>query len=169
MINKILRKLFKIKIIKLSDSFTWAGGTYFFPLESGYNDTTKEFKIIDKDGKRLPLKLENEEDANLVLRLFIKAFRREDKPIRRMYKSEKSVLRLVLIILTAATLLYLSFYYTYDLGYYKGAERGVSVALDSVQTIIHEQTLSDSTRTRLIIINPDTIEYILSPTILIEP
>jgi len=56
---------------------------------------------------------------------------------------------------------------TYRIGYYKGyntgAFHGVKISLDTVKTIIEKQFKSDCCVTKLILINPDTNTYILSP------
>lgn len=65
-INKILRK-FNLRLIKTTPVFDWIGGEYYFPLYE------KDLKIVDKHGKELPLKLENEEDVMFVIRAVTRA------------------------------------------------------------------------------------------------
>lgn len=50
-----------------------------------------------------------------------------------------------------------------------GADQVFHATMDTVQTIIDKQIKSDTTVTRLVLVNPDTVTYILSrKTLLIK-
>jgi hypothetical protein len=50
----------------------------------------------------------------------------------------------------------------YNIGYSKGGDAGAGQALDTINKIVQKQLKSDTSVTRLILINPDTNTYILS-------
>lgn len=56
--------------------------------------------------------------------------------------------------------------FSYNAGYNKGWDRGANVifksTIDTVQAICDKQLKSDSSVTKLVLINPDTIVYYLS-------
>lgn len=51
----------------------------------------------------------------------------------------------------------------YQIGYEEGENKGYSLALDTVNKICSKQLKSDTTVSKLVLINPDTTVYILSP------
>ena len=47
-------------------------------------------------------------------------------------------------------------------GYVDGAQYGFGLCLDTMSSIINRQVASDTTTTKLVMINPDTVTYYLS-------
>lgn len=55
-----------------------------------------------------------------------------------------------------------SYYAGYYNGYDIGAEKGVNAAFDTVKQILREQLNEKKTATKLVIVNQDTVSYVLS-------
>lgn len=70
--------------------------------------------------------------------------------------------RIHFYVLTAISFFFISTMISWDMGYESGANDGVTTALDTVNSILDRQLISKDTVTKVILISPDTNEYILS-------
>lgn len=77
----------------------------------------------------------------------------------------KFILYLILCLVCVAVLFYRIGYRT---GKYNGAVSGIIITLDSVQNILQYQLKSDTTASKILIINPDTNVYVLSKKTMLE-
>lgn len=69
---------------------------------------------------------------------------------------------LLLVFGTVGLIITLTYRISYREGYNTGASLGVKASLDTVLVMLNKQLKSDTTVTKLIIINPDTNVFILS-------
>lgn len=69
-LNRILRR-FGLKLSILQDRLYWVGGEYMLP----FSYSPKNHCIVDSIGKEFELKLINEEDIRLVIRLLNSKYR----------------------------------------------------------------------------------------------
>lgn len=80
-----------------------------------------------------------------------------------MKRTLSTKMRYTLYTVLCAVLASIFFYKKgYNQGWHQGADEGVTVVLDTVNTILQGQKNSDSSVTRLILINADTNSYIIS-------
>jgi cbb3-type cytochrome oxidase subunit 3 len=77
----------------------------------------------------------------------------------------KLLLYLIICLICVSTLFYRI---GYRKGEYNGAVKGIIVTLDSVQNILEKQLKSNTTASKILIINPDTNVYVLSKKTMLE-